>query len=66
LSAAFTFATIVCLLAAAASMLRGAQYRWGEQDSAAEDGRRSAEDAAAQPAVMASRAAHRALDGPPA
>ncbi len=47
LSAAFTFATIVCLLAAAASMLRGAQYRWGEQDSSSEDGRRSTEGRAA-------------------
>ena len=35
LSAAFTFAMIVCLLAAGASVMRGGRYRWGETDATA-------------------------------
>jgi len=36
LSAAFLFALIVCALSAAASLLRGGRYRWGEHEPAAE------------------------------
>jgi hypothetical protein len=34
LHTAFTFAAVVCLIAALVSLLRGGRYRWGEQESA--------------------------------
>jgi MFS family permease len=63
LNAAFTFAMIVCLLAAAASLLRGGRYRWGEHD-AADGGRAGAADV--QAPVRAAGATRGALDRPPA
>ena len=47
LGTAFTFAFVMCVLAAAASLLRGGRYRWGEHDAAAGQHGASEDDAAA-------------------
>jgi MFS family permease len=59
LRTAFTFALAMCVAAAAASLLRGGRYRWGEHEAAGAPRGGSEDDA---PAL----AAGAALDGPSA